>query len=346
MDNLIETGGHLESWLAEDIPPDLLLTVLPDELAKAVVDRLKQEADRYWSIDPNYSLMYADRIIGIGRARSDKSQIALGLMARGDALKLLGNKQEAWDMLEQAGNLFQSIGDEFGWARTRIGRLFLGADLNRVTETLEDVERARVIFYERGEQEKLMRLEINTAYIYSLLGNQYQALQLYQSALAIAKRLGAVGELHLGMIYMNIGYVQEAFGDFPQALFYYEKARAHYLARDETRNIISVERNIACIALAQGHYRSALRLLNSIPPRGLEQFPWEGESVRHSLAECYLNLNRYNEARDLTLRVLEGYRRFNDSYSTARALLHLATAEVELGSFATAQSALDEAALI
>ena len=86
MNNSIETGGHLENWLAENIPPELLLTPLPDELAKAVVNCLKQEADRYWSIDPNYSLMYADRIIGIGRARNDKPQIALGLMARGDEL--------------------------------------------------------------------------------------------------------------------------------------------------------------------------------------------------------------------------------------------------------------------
>ncbi len=342
----MEVEGLVEQYLDQHISLQIVSTPLPDGIATIIVERLKREADRYWAIDPNCSLEYADRIIAIGRARNDKSQVALGLMARGDALKHLGNLQEAWEMLEQSGNTYQAAGDEVGWARTRISRLALGPDLNRVTETLTDVERARAIFQERDEQEKLMRLEINTAYIHTALGDQYQALQLYHSALAIAERLGLVGESHLGMIYMNIGYVHDALGDFPQALSFYEKARSYYLARDNTINIINIENNIACIAQAQGHYRSALRMLNDILARASKQFPREYERVKHTLAECYLSLNRYSEARHLVQQVLEGYRNFNDTYSSARALLHLATAEVELGNFTAAQSALDEAALI
>jgi len=141
-----ERDGLLEAWLADRIPADLLSTPLSDDIAEKVVDRLKEKADRHWFIDPNYSLEYANRIISIGQFRNDGSQVALGLMARGDALKLLGNLQEAWEMLEQAGNLYQTAGNEVGWARTRIGRLFLGPDLNRVTEALADVEQARAIF--------------------------------------------------------------------------------------------------------------------------------------------------------------------------------------------------------
>jgi CHAT domain-containing protein len=215
-----------------------------------------------------------------------------------------------------------------------------------VDETLADVESARAIFLECNEQEKLMRLEINVAYVYTLLGDQHQALQLFYSALTIAEALGIVGELHLGMLYMNIGYVHESLGNFPKALFYYEKARSQYLAHGETSKIIFIENNIACIAQAQGHYRSALRMLNDILGRGSKQFPREHERVKHSLAECYLYLNRYSEARDLTRKVLAGYRSFGDNYSIARALLHLATTEAELGNFTAAQAELDEAAMI
>jgi len=346
MSSIIDMDKQLDQWLADEVPPEIRLTPLADEVAKKAVDLLKKEADRYWAIDPNVSLKYADRIVAIGRARKDKSQEALGLMARGDALKFLGNLEEAWEMLEQAGNMYLTGGDDVGWARTRIGRLFLGPDLNRVTETLSDVERARTIFIERGEQELLMRLEINTAYIHTLLGNQHRALQLYQSALTLAESLGALGESHLGMIYMNIGYVYGRFGNYPRALSFYKKARSYYLDRNETRNLINVEKNIATIALAQGHYRSALSMLNNLLKRDLKQFPREDESVRHSLAECYLNLNRYAKARELAQQALEGYRSFNDSYKSARVLLHLATAEVELDNFTAAQSALDEAASI
>jgi CHAT domain-containing protein len=346
MNYSIERKTQLETWLAEDISPDLLSIPLHDDAASEMVDALKREADRYWSIDPNISVRYADRIIAIGRARNDRSQEALGLMARGDALKFLGRLQEAWDVLEQSGNLFQLAGDEVGWARTRIGRLFLGPDLNRVSEVFADVERARQIFEMYGEQEKLLRLEMNTAYIHALLGDQHQALNLYQSALAVAERLGEAGAQHLGMIHMNIGYVYESFGNFPQALLYYEKARSHYLVRQETRNLFNVDKNIACIALAQGHYRSALNRLNAMIKEGVGQFPREEAGVKQSLAECYLNLNRYGEARDLSQQVLAGYRSFNDSYNSARELLHLASAEVELRNFSSAESALDEAALV
>src|SRR5262245_56261480 len=79
---LMEEDGQWKSWLADDVPPDLLSTPLPDEIAKEVVRRLKEEADRHWFIDPNYSLKYANRIVSIGHARNDNSYVALGLMAQ------------------------------------------------------------------------------------------------------------------------------------------------------------------------------------------------------------------------------------------------------------------------
>src|SRR5688572_3585547 len=343
MNDSIQTGGYLESWLADEIPPDLLLTVLPDELAKAVVDRLKQEADRYWSIDPNYSLMYADRIIGIGRARNDKSQIALGLMARGDALTFLGSTAEAWESLDQAGGIFQSIGDAIGWARTRIGRLHLSTSLNQVPDALADGERARSIFMRFGEHERLLRLDNNIAYVHNLLGNQLEALRLYHSALAIAETLGEIGQQYLGMLHMNIGLSHESLGDFSQALIYYERARTVYIARNETLNIAVIELNIAYIAQARGHYRRALSLLYGILERGVEQFPLEYRAVKRDMIECYLNLNRYTDARDLATQIIADYRKLGANHDTARNLLHLATAEVELNHFDEARAALEEA---
>lgn len=346
MNHSPENVSLLETWLANEISPDLLLIPLSDDAATEVVAHLKREADRYWSIDPNVSLEYAERIIAVGGARSDRSQEALGLMARGDALKFLGNLQEAWAMLEQAGALYQAAGHQVGWARTRIGRLWLGLRLNRVPETLVDVEDARRIFSAYGEQEMVIRLEINTAYVYTQLGDQQQALQLYESALSTAKVLGEAGQPHLGMLYMNIGFVYGALGNYLEALAYYERARSIYLTRNETRNIVTIELNIAYIAQAQGHYRLALRLLHGLLERGVAQFPLEEESVKRDLAECYLNLNRYSEARDLAQQVMDEYRNLHASYDTAKTLLHLATAEAELRNFAAAQLALDEAAPI
>ena len=71
-----------------------LVVPLDDADAAEVVDRLKQEADRHWAINANRSLELAELIIAIGQARGDRCQLALGTMARGDALKLIGRTEE------------------------------------------------------------------------------------------------------------------------------------------------------------------------------------------------------------------------------------------------------------
>lgn len=343
MNNLTETDGHLESWLADNIPPDLLLTPLSDTTAKEVIERLKQEADRHWYIDPHRSLEFADRIVAIGKQQADSAQMALGLMARGDALKFLGRPTEAWDVLDQAGGMFLGIGDEIGWARTRIGRLYLSTMLNCVPQALADAERARAIFNKYGEREKLLRLDINTALVHTLLGDQFRALQLYHSALAIAETLGENEQQYLGLLYMNIGLAHESLGDFSQAHAYYERARDIYIARNETLNIAVIELNLAYIAQAQGHYRRALQLLYGILERGVDQFPLEYQAVKRDMIECYLYLNRYIDARDLARKIVTDYRNLGATHDMARNLLHLATAEAELNNFTAAQAALDEA---
>lgn len=337
----IETA--VEEYLGDGIPPRMLSTPLADEMATAVIERLKQEADRHWYIDPHRSLEFADRIVAIGSQRRDASQIALGLMARGDALKLLGRAAEAWQTLDEAGKMFQSVGNEVGWARTRIGRVYLSTMLNYVTEALADADLARTIFARHGEHEKLLRLDLNTALVHSLLGDQIQALRLYNSALAIAEALGETGKQYLGPLHTNIGLAYESLGDFSEALAYYEQAREIYIARNETLYVAVIELNIAYVAQSQGYYRRALHLLYGILERGIEQFPVEYRAVKRDITECYIALNRYTEARDLAQQLVTDYRNLGATHDTARNLVHLATAEAALNNFIAARTALEEA---
>jgi CHAT domain-containing protein len=339
----MEIQGLVEQYLGDSVLPELLATPLPDEAAAVVVDRLKQEADRYWYIDYHRSLEFANRIITIGERRGDVRQTALGLMARGDALKLSDRAAEAWETLDEAGRLFRTAGDEVGWARTRIGRLYLSPILNYVSDALADAELARTIFTNHGEQEKLLRLNLNTAYVHTILGDQFAALRLYSSALAIAEALGEPGQQYLGLLNMNIGIAHESFGDFSQALTYYERARDVYVVRTETLNLAVIELNIAYIAQAQGHYRRALQMLYGILERGIEQFPVEHRAVKRDMIECFLYLNRYTEARELAREIIADYRKLGATHDTARNLLHLATAEAELNNFEAARTALEEA---
>jgi CHAT domain-containing protein len=342
----VQYQAWVEVFIGNTVLPETLSVPLPDELANAVVERLKQEADRHWSIDAERSLEFADRIIAIGNARNDATQRALGWMTRGDTLRFMGRMEDAWETLERAANIFEAVGDKVGWARTRIGRLYLAVKLNRVKETLLDGKEAQKIFKSYNKYEFLARLNMARAVVHGSLGNTQRALRLFNSALAIFQTLGPLGQQHLGLLYMNLGVTHEDLGNFSQALSYYERAQSIFVARNESRNIALVELNMAYIAQAQGHYRDSLRLLHGILERHIEQFPMEYLAVKRDMIECYLQLNRYAEARELAQEVVSGYRAFGAAYETARSLLHLTTAEAELGNFPVAYTASAEAETI
>jgi CHAT domain-containing protein len=312
----------------------------PEDVAAALIDYLKSEADRHWWINANHSLELADLMVEIGQTRDDSRQEALGLMARGDALKFLGRIEEAWAILGQAGTLFQAAHDEVGWGRTRIGRLLISVDLNRVQEALADGALARAIFLRHDVQEILLRLDVNTAIVHDLLGDHQQALQLYHSALAISELLGAAGEKYLGMLYTNIGYAYNYLGDFRQALAHYERAHHLFEERGETGAAAVAELDIAYIAQAQGHYRRALQILHRVQGVLAGQFPAEYASARRVMVECYLALNRYLEARDLAQQVASEFEIQGADYEWAWSLCYLARAEAELSNLDAAQRAL------
>src|SRR5215207_1727272 len=81
------------------------------EDAAVLAERLKAEADRHWRIDPHISLRCADEIIRIGKFVEDTRIIALGTMSRGDALRHLHRNHEAWQTLDEAGELYRDAGD-------------------------------------------------------------------------------------------------------------------------------------------------------------------------------------------------------------------------------------------
>lgn len=343
MEDAANTTGPLEIWLAEHLPSELLLTPLPDTLAEEVVDQLKHEADRHWYIDVNRSLEYANRIILIGKARNDSNQMALGLMAKGDALKFLGQVREAWDMLTQAGDLFTAAGNEVGWARTRIGRLYLSPNLNCVSEALADAEHAHAIFTRHHETDKLLRLEWQTGLVQNYLGNQQRALELFQSAVRQALALGEQGQAYLGNLYTNTGLTYSKLGNFSQALAWYQKAHRLATAAQDVITVAQIEASMAEIALMQGKYQHALILLNGALKRTQGQ-PYEMALIQYHLVECYLALNRNNDARETAETVIEQFgANFDARFELARTQLFLAQAQAAVGNLLEAETALGEA---
>jgi tetratricopeptide (TPR) repeat protein len=331
---ILTTPGELEAYAA---------SLDPDDAAR-LVEHLKAEADRHWWINANRSLELAELIVRVGQARRDERVTALGTMARGDALKFLGQLEEAWETLEEAGRRFRAIGDEVGWGRTRIGRLLLCVELNRVPEALADAQAARAIFERHGDRERVLRVDHNMGIAYEILGEYQRALALYRSALEIAESLGEAGEFYMGLLATDIGTAERALGHVRAAAESFERARAACARRGETRGVALAELNIAELATAQGQYRRALKLLHHAHDLYAEEhLPLDAAHASHYMAECYLMLNRLAEARDMARAVVAEYRGFGAMHQAGRALLLLAAAEAGLGALGAAQEALAEA---
>ncbi|MBI5928333.1 MAG: CHAT domain-containing protein [Chloroflexi bacterium] len=319
---------------------------LKDELAQLLVNELKSEANRHWTIDPRTSLCLAEMIIQIGQARQDTWQVALGTMARGDAFRFLKQTSNAWNDLQNAGYLFLSLHNEageIGWARTRIGPLPICAELNHSEEALADAKTAEAIFARHEEKEFLINLHINQGLAYLDLRQCREALSYFESAYNLVAELGAQGENYLGKLYLNFGLVHGLLGNLRQAMSLSEKARAIFTERKEHYLLTQVELNMATIAYSQGRHRQALQLLYPITQHAE---PHYATAARDRMVSCYLYLNRLIEARELAQQVVREFEALQLPYNKATALINLATAEGELGNFAATQFAIDQAAQI
>lgn len=342
----VDAGALTEQLMTDRASLPLLDPPAPLNLVLAVVERLKLAADHHWSIEPQRSLELAGLIVAIGERRELPQTVALGNMARGDALKFIGRTAEAWEALTLAGQQFLAAGDEFGWARTRIGRLYLSTMLNCVPEALADAERARAIFEHQNDPERLLRLDWQTAFVFNALGEPRRALPLLLGALATAERLGPAGADYLGPLQANVGSAYEILGDLQRALEYYERARDLLAAEGPSLHLATVETNIGYLLQAYGQYRRALHLLTASLALASEHSPLEAAKIKWHILECYIGLNRHAEARDLAREVVADYRRLRDAFELGRTLLQLAVTEAELDDYDAARAALDEAETI
>jgi tetratricopeptide (TPR) repeat protein len=217
-----------QDLLAGNVAIEGLGHPLPDEMAQQLVHHLKQAANNYWSIDPNKSERLAEMIIYIGQIRRDIWQIALGLMARGDARKFQKKPVAAWDDLQEAGRLFLSLGNqagEIGWARSRIGPLFICVELNQYDTAFADAKKADAIFTKYGETEFLLNLHINQGIAYAELRQPESALTHYQIAHQLALKLAMQGESYMGRLHLNTGFAHLLAGNLRQAMTVSEAAR-------------------------------------------------------------------------------------------------------------------------
>ncbi|HLI70311.1 MAG TPA: CHAT domain-containing protein [Ktedonobacteraceae bacterium] len=327
----------------------LWLPAFDDSAINELVELIKREADHQWTRDSQISFMMAGHLIFIGDLLQIQYVHALGLMARGDALRRMDRDQDALPFLDAAGDEFLAIGDEVGWARTRIGRVSSCLRLNRTGEALRDAAAAREVFMRYGKLVRAGQIDVNAALINYELGQYDQALRLFDRAIETYALQGEGVDLYVARARGNKAITLAAQGRFREAVALHEQARATFANhRSQEVAVAREELNIAQISAAQGHYSQALLLFNrSRATFQSHNMLLEAAEVAQQTCVCLLRLNRAQEAYELAGETVTYFRNSpSNRHNLAHSLMYQAEAAMLKGDVRDADEKLREASLI
>ncbi|HEY4384680.1 MAG TPA: CHAT domain-containing tetratricopeptide repeat protein [Ktedonobacteraceae bacterium] len=323
------------------------LPLFSDVALDRLVYLLKKEADRCWNSNVQLSFQLSGYLIAIGDMTHSKYYHALGLMARGDALRRMDQNQAALPFFDAAGEEFLESSDEVGWARTRIGRVSACLRLNRTTEALRDASAAHEIFMRHNKLLRAGQIDVNAAIIHYELGHYDAALRLFDRAIETYQLHGEGVDLNIARARGNKALTLAAQGKFREASALHEQARATFSAYGEKEEI-SVAReelNIAEIFAAQGHYSQALLLYNQSRALFLKHdVGFAAAEVAQLMCLCLIHLNRVRDASELAAETASFFRALpGQRHNLARSLMHQAAAAILEGHFREAEAQLREA---
>ena len=314
---------------------------------------IKDEAFRQQNIAPFTSLKLAESLIFFGNYFHHASSHALGLIAKGDALRIIGYHQAALEFLDAAGMEFLQLADKVGWARSRMGWILSAAWLGRTEEALQEAARAREVLQQHGEYARACVVDNNTAIIYIRLGRYQEALALYENLRTLYPTLTDQSETYIkrsvAMAESNQANNLFWLGRFQEAYRLMHQAQVSFEALEEPRFTIATEMNLADYDDAQGYYGSALRRYyqarDSIQQNNIDD-PVLLAELKLRMTVCLVKLNRAEEACRLAAEAVEMYRQIGQSLDIGAALGEYATALIASGRAEKALLALDEAWLL
>lgn len=314
----------------------------PQELDDLIL-HLKEQVDTHWWSNAKQSLQLADLIIALGKTSGNRNHYALGLMARGDSLRFLGQLTESWEVLTEAADTFEAAGNQVGWARTWIGRLLLCLDLHKVDETLAAVERSEAILLEAQEIDKLLRLKTNLGTVYDIQGNYLRCLEILKDAIELAESVGDAALPRLRHLYLNIGATYTNLTQFDKAKYYYERARDVYFALNDDMGIALADLNLGELAELQGHYRIALDHYHRVQDIFDANRPLKWGTASRYIVRCYMELNRLTQAYHLAIETVKHYQKYEAKNYLAQTLDVLAQTQIRLSLYPDALNTLQGA---
>src|SRR5579884_3737567 len=299
---------------------------------------------------PFVSLKLAELLIFYGEHVDHSLSHALGLKAKGDVLMIIRHLQAAIECLDAAGEEFLRLGDEGNWARSRISWVMSMAWLGHVDEALREGERARETFIRLDEPYWACVVDNNVAMIFDYIGQYQEAQKLYERMRAVYASLSDQNDSFIkrsiAIAEQNQAFQLIFLGNLEEAASLLQQAYIKFASLEETDLMIHTEVSLADLDYAQGYYGSALRhyyqALDSLVQNELDN-PVLLAEIKIHVANCFVKLNRAQEACSLASDAVEMYKKSGLVLSTGDALHQYATMLVAANRRKEALNVLDEA---
>ncbi|GHO74274.1 hypothetical protein KSD_20450 [Ktedonobacter sp. SOSP1-85] len=274
--------------------------------------RLREASLKLMYAQPALALKLADLLIFYGQHTSHTASYALGMTARGGILASQGYHQAALKRLDEGGEVFQALGDELNWARSRIVWIVSCAWLGDIEQALQVATRARETFMRLDEYYWACAIDINTAVICKYAGRYQQALKLYDRVLATYPLLKKFDESYLrrsiALAQHNKATNLALIGAFEESSSLLRKSQQNFQDLGDIIAVVSSEMNIAKNIFVQGYYGSALRHYYDARNIYMQHKVGNPQILARLLlqmAMCFLKLNRLDDAHHIGAQAVE-----------------------------------------
>jgi CHAT domain-containing protein len=303
---------------------------------------LKALYDNVESSDPARAAHVAAALSSLVKVTQDTQVSAVAAWTEGMVALDAGQMEAAIARLDAAEARFLALGQPVSAAATQVSKLRTLAVLGRHDEALECGRQARDVFLAHNDLLAAGKIEQNLGNLHFLRDRYLEAEHFYRAA---RERFEVVrDQKQLAQIENCLATTLTSQHRFREAGMIYEQALARAEAAGLEITLAEIEANQGCLALFQGHYDSALDLLERSRRRyaALGMLP-RSAMADQELADAYLELNLVPEAAAIYERVVPVFSELGMQAEQARALAYHGRACLALGQISAARPLLAEA---
>jgi tetratricopeptide (TPR) repeat protein len=212
-------------------------------------------------------------------------------------------------------------------------------NLGAYPKALESYDQALAITRKLGDKKGESKTLNNIGVVYDNLGQYSKALEFYQQALAIARKIS--DKAGEGTIFYNVGLVYNNLGQYPKALESLQQALIIRTAVDDRAGEGATLTGIGLVYNNLGQYPKALQSLQNALAIRTEVGDRVGQGITLTgIGEVYNNLGQYPKALAFYQQALAIHTNVGYEAATATAAVNIGQEFVNLGQYADAEKTL------